>query len=68
VFVTRWFLFVENVGIQWTDLKEKLNQEFDWENLIINTPNMPKIPLEKVILVFSFNKDIKCTFLKKNSL
>lgn len=39
----------DSVGIKWTKLKETLNQEFDWENLIINTPNMPKIPLEKAI-------------------
>ena len=38
----------ENVGLRWSELKKVLNQEFDWENLIINTPNMPKISLPKV--------------------
>ena len=38
----------ENVGLKWSELKKVLNQEFDWENLIINTPNMPKISLPKV--------------------
>ena len=40
--------FIGKVGIEWTELNKILNQEFDWENLIINTPKMPKIPLEKV--------------------
>jgi len=53
VFVTLRFFFADSVGIKWTKLKETLNQEFDWENLIINTPNMPKIPLEKVIFFSS---------------
>ncbi|KAJ7321453.1 hypothetical protein OS493_035027 [Desmophyllum pertusum] len=39
----------DKVGIKWTELKKTLNQEFDWDNLIINTPNMPKITLEKAI-------------------
>lgn len=39
----------ENVGLKWSELKKVLNQEFDWENLIINTPNMPKISLPKAI-------------------
>ncbi|KAL9951790.1 hypothetical protein ACROYT_G044517 [Oculina patagonica] len=39
----------DNVGIKWSELKKILNQEFDWKNLIINTPKMPKISLERAI-------------------
>ncbi|XP_078353116.1 polyunsaturated fatty acid 5-lipoxygenase-like [Oculina patagonica] len=39
----------DKVGIKWTELNKTLNQEFDWNNLIINTPNMPNIPLERAI-------------------
>lgn len=51
VFITWRFFFADTVGIKWTELKKTLNQEFDWNKLIINTPNMPKITLQKVILV-----------------
>jgi len=39
----------DTVGIKWKELKKTLNQDFDWDNLIINTPNMPKLSLEKAI-------------------
>ncbi|KAL9951789.1 hypothetical protein ACROYT_G044516 [Oculina patagonica] len=39
----------ERVGIKWNDFKTLLNQEFDWDNLIINTKKMPKITLAKAI-------------------
>ncbi|KAL9951788.1 hypothetical protein ACROYT_G044515 [Oculina patagonica] len=38
-----------NVGIKWNELKEKLNQEFDWDNLIKKTAKMPKISLREAI-------------------
>lgn len=37
----------EDVGLKWSELKKVLNQKFDWDNLIINTPNLPKISLAK---------------------
>ena len=45
-----FFSLVDNVGIKWTELINVLNKEFDWDNLIINTPNMPNISLTKVRL------------------
>ncbi len=42
--------FIDKVGIKWSELKKILNQEFDWDKLIVNTPNMPKISLERVII------------------
>ncbi|KAJ7321447.1 hypothetical protein OS493_035021 [Desmophyllum pertusum] len=39
----------DNVGIKWSHLNNVLNQKFDWDNLIINTPKMPNISLTKAI-------------------
>ncbi|XP_022779753.1 allene oxide synthase-lipoxygenase protein-like isoform X2 [Stylophora pistillata] len=39
----------KDVGLKWSELKKVLNQKFDWDNLIINTPNLPKISLAKAI-------------------